>query len=148
MNLWSLPSRERGLKFLTASQMSFASPVAPLAGAWIEILLWFWLKCTVTFVAPLAGAWIEIMDAIDQIHQLGKSLPSRERGLKYCDDITNGEQTVSLPSRERGLKSCDKFCVAVIPAVAPLAGAWIEIDGKCRRTTAVGSLPSRERGLK
>ena len=77
----SLPSRERGLKFLTASQMSFASPVA-----------------------PLAGAWIEIMDAIDQIHQLGKSLPSRERGLKYCDDITNGEQTVSLPSRERGLK--------------------------------------------
>ena len=89
----SLPSRERGLKFLTASQMSFASPVAPLAGAWIEILLWFWLKCTVTFVAPLAGAWIEIMDAIDQIHQLGKSLPSRERGLKYCDDITNGEQT-------------------------------------------------------
>ena len=123
----SLPSRERGLKFLTASQMSFASPVAPLAGAWIEILLWFWLKCTVTFVAPLAGAWIEIMDAIDQIHQLGKSLPSRERGLKYCDDITNGEQTVSLPSRERGLKSCDKFCVAVIPAVAPLAGAWIEM---------------------
>ena len=92
------------MKFLTASQMSFASPVAPLAGAWIEILLWFWLKCTVTFVAPLAGAWIEIMDAIDQIHQLGKSLPSRERGLKYCDDITNGEQTVSLPSRERGLK--------------------------------------------
>ena len=55
---------------------------------------------------------------------------------------------VSLPSRERGLKSCDKFCVAVIPAVAPLAGAWIEIDGKCRRNTAVGSLPSRERGLK
>lgn len=23
---------------------------------------------------------------------------------------------------------CDKFCVAVIPAVAPLAGAWIEIE--------------------
>ena len=145
----SLPSRERGLKFICSlSFISCGLYVAPLAGAWIEILLWFWLKCTVTFVAPLAGAWIEIMDAIDQIHQLGKSLPSRERGLKYCDDITNGEQTVSLPSRERGLKSCDKFCVAVIPAVAPLAGAWIEIDGKCRRNTAVGSLPSRERGLK
>ena len=122
----SLPSRERGLKFICS--LSFIS-------------------CGL-YVAPLAGAWIEIMDAIDQIHQLGKSLPSRERGLKYCDDITNGEQTVSLPSRERGLKSCDKFCVAVIPAVAPLAGAWIEIDGKCRRNTAVGSLPSRERGLK
>ena len=105
MNLWSLPSRERGLKFLTASQMSFASPVAPLAGAWIEILLWFWLKCTVTFVAPLAGAWIEIMDAIDQIHQLGKSLPSRERGLK-CYHIE-----WSLIQKK----------------VAPLAGAWIEI---------------------
>ena len=127
MNLWSLPSRERGLKFLTASQMSFASPVAPLAGAWIEILLWFWLKCTVTFVAPLAGAWIEIMDAIDQIHQLGKSLPSRERGLKYCDDITNGEQTVSLPSRERGLKCYHIEWSLIQKKVAPLAGAWIEI---------------------
>ena len=115
------------MKFLTASQMSFASPVAPLAGAWIEILLWFWLKCTVTFVAPLAGAWIEIMDAIDQIHQLGKSLPSRERGLKYCDDITNGEQTVSLPSRERGLKFVFSGIIPTIETVAPLAGAWIEI---------------------
>ena len=103
MRLQSLPSRERGLKF-------------------DELCLQYELDD----VAPLAGAWIEIMDAIDQRHQLGKSLPSRERGLK----------------------SCDKFCVAVIPAVAPLAGAWIEIDGKCRRNTAVGSLPSRERGLK
>ena len=98
-------------------------------------------------VAPLAGAWIEI-SGLKKAWKEAKSLPSRERGLKYCDDITNGEQTVSLPSRERGLKSCDKFCVAVIPAVAPLAGAWIEIDGKCRSNTAVGSLPSRERGLK
>ena len=39
-----------------------------------------------------------------------------------------------------------RACGEAIPRT--LAGAWIEIDGKCRRNTAVGSLPSRERGLK
>ena len=70
------------------------------------------------------------MDAIDQIHQLGKSLPSRERGLKYCDDITNGEQTVSLPSRERGLKYIIFGIINTRNNVAPLAGAWIEITNE------------------
>ena len=33
--------------------------VAPLAGAWIEIV--GWCRCThILLVAPLAGAWIEI----------------------------------------------------------------------------------------
>ena len=35
--------------------------VAPLAGAWIEIILLLRLKCS-NHVAPLAGAWIEIFD--------------------------------------------------------------------------------------
>ena len=35
----------------------------------------------------------------------------------------------SLPLRERGLKSIPSSCSAVLPAVAPLAGAWIEIQG-------------------
>ena len=56
------------------------SSVAPLAGAWIEILLMsapFPADC----VAPLAGAWIEIVTA-ERLEELSGSLPSRERGLK------------------------------------------------------------------
>ena len=34
----SLPSRERGLKFLVFCAVSIGMEVAPLAGAWIEIL--------------------------------------------------------------------------------------------------------------
>ena len=33
----SLPSRERGLKYMTCSMMKGRKAVAPLAGAWIEI---------------------------------------------------------------------------------------------------------------
>ena len=56
------------------------------------------------------------------------SLPSRERGLKYGFSWCNGNTGMSLPSRERGLKSAyvSPFCICV--HVAPLAGAWIEIE--------------------
>ena len=56
----SLPSRERGLKFLKRLQLLVLSYVAPLAGAWIEILITFILGQPAILVAPLAGAWIEI----------------------------------------------------------------------------------------
>ena len=55
---WSLPSRERGLKFTLELYVDFDGSVAPLAGAWIEIL--------------------RLDGYVDQI----ESLPSRERGLK------------------------------------------------------------------
>ena len=58
--------------------------VAPLAGAWIEIC-----SCvpysTHFIVAPLAGAWIEIPIAMQVNHNLSRSLPLRERGLKSGD---------------------------------------------------------------
>ena len=56
-------------------------------------------------VAPFAGAWIEIVPIKGLGEVLSKSLPSRERGLKY---------------------SC-KYCYARSIAVAPFAGAWIEM---------------------
>ena len=34
---WSLPSRERGLKFALLKSGDTSSSVAPFAGAWIEI---------------------------------------------------------------------------------------------------------------
>ena len=55
----SLPSRERGLKFIISKYYNLIKLVAPLAGAWIEMIFGF---PTLTLFA---------------------SLPSRERGLKY-----------------------------------------------------------------
>ena len=55
--------------------------VAPLAGAWVEIL-----ECDVLAsfksVAPLAGAWVEICPHVLPNNIRFPSLPSRERGLK------------------------------------------------------------------
>ena len=57
----SLPLRERGLKFVASNKLCAQTFVAPLAGAWIEIL-----KLVILYnhnkVAPLAGAWIEIQN--------------------------------------------------------------------------------------
>ena len=54
--------------------------VAPLAGAWIEIIEPDELELA-NDVAPLAGAWIEINNCHVQ-RVAYASLPSRERGLK------------------------------------------------------------------
>ena len=71
--------------FLLHSKQPFLL-VAPLAGAWIEIRMEQWCH-GIRRVAPLAGAWIEIDKfGIGKLHL--ESLPSRERGLKYCK---NGE---------------------------------------------------------
>ena len=59
-----------------------------------------------------------------------KSLPSRERGLKYRSGSSRSRETLSLPSRERGLKSELRIDLDLELIVAPFAGAWIEIrDG-------------------
>ena len=55
--------------------------VAPLAGAWIEMLKYPATNSAKTIVAPLAGAWIEIV-LYGQRDLDIVSLPSRERGLK------------------------------------------------------------------
>ena len=55
----SLPSWERGLKLQTNQYLSEQVDVAPLVGAWIEISQ----RCAAYLdnnVAPLVGAWIEI----------------------------------------------------------------------------------------
>ena len=55
----SLPSRERGLKCRSVRSWIFGIVVAPLAGAWIEIMKNEIIGAE-NIVAPLAGAWIEI----------------------------------------------------------------------------------------
>ena len=55
----SLPSRERGLKLTESKYLNGPDYVAPLAGAWIEIIHAIYTPLC-PGVAPLAGAWIEI----------------------------------------------------------------------------------------
>ena len=55
----SLPSWERGLKWLSVDHLQDCCPVAPLVGAWIEIMLPPPIRKLIA-VAPLVGAWIEI----------------------------------------------------------------------------------------
>ena len=55
-------------------------------------------------VAPLVGAWIEIMLPIADPQAEAQSLLSWERGLKYRPDESKGLWCGSLLSWERGLK--------------------------------------------
>ncbi len=57
-------------------------------------------------VAPYAGAWIEMITAHEICTVDQKSLPTRERGLKF--------KVLTVINLNRG--------------VAPYAGAWIEIE--------------------
>ena len=80
------------------------SIVAPLVGAWIEIIKEF-LAEPIVIVAPLVGAWIEIVYSVNgDLYK--QSLPSWERGLKL---------------QHRGQRPGTGL-------VAPLVGAWIEIS--------------------
>ena len=54
-------------------------------------------------VAPLVGAWIEIVCWM-KVTALFTSLPSWERGLKLAKVAKNKFAPESLPSWERGLK--------------------------------------------
>ena len=60
----SLPSRERGLKYNKTDDLRRDCEVAPLAGAWIEIMRPEYQSHN-HIVAPLAGAWIEILSSIE-----------------------------------------------------------------------------------
>ncbi len=70
-------------------------------------------------VAPLAGAWIEISCGFLSNYCIIKSLPSRERGLKYGP----------------------RPHFVVVRIVAPLAGAWIEINTTRDRVVKVYVAP-------
>ena len=99
----SLPSRERGLKFLGSAVDWLADIVAPFAGAWIEI---FNIDNVLKWrdVAPFAGAWIEIFN-IDNV-------------LKWRD---------VAPFAGAWIEIINRIGFVILIGVAPFAGAWIEI---------------------
>ena len=115
--------------------------VAPLAGAWVEIVLAS-LESGIGTVAPLAGAWVEI-DWEEAKEKAMPSLPSRGRGLKSMGTITFSQLAESLPSRGRGLKSAYPCLGDSCSNVAPLAGAWVEIDGRQEVSRYSGSRSPR-----
>ena len=61
--------------------------VTPFAGVWIEITFTFAPSIS-TFVTPFAGVWIEILEIALSLLGSGRSLPSRECGLKYRKSIS------------------------------------------------------------
>ena len=116
-------------------------------GAWIEILFHPYIPYNTT-VAPLVGAWIEIVRA-GKSKKKNASLLSWERGLKFALHLWLLRRLLSLLSWERGLKlRMDEFRHTT-EEVAPLVGAWIEI-WLLLSFIGVGivSLLSWERGLK
>ena len=117
----SLPSRERGLKFVFASQIARAATSLPSRERGLKFISERLIKC---IMSSFAEQWIEI-------------------GL-YVAGLVFG---ASLPSRERGLKSDNPEDVAYLSG-RPFAGAWIEITCLLKPLPNLPSLPSRERGLK
>ena len=92
------------MKYLKIVVLSCHIIVAPLVGAWIEILRGG-VYYLIPFVAPLVGAWIEITFELIRVLIKDPSLLSWERGLK--------------------LHYLSNFFKRLV--VAPLVGAWIEI---------------------
>ena len=143
--------------------------VAPLAGAWIEIIafatdaetvmslpsrergLKFFLtikRYTSIIVAPLAGAWIEI--ALPRaVCPHTPVAPLAGAWIEISIFLHPPQSNAVAPLAGAWIEIRNVFCWLYFQRVAPLAGAWIEIrEEYVLIFVAVESLPSRERGLK
>ena len=76
----SLPSRERGLKFVKVIFRSLIAVSLPSRERGLKSRPYLY-QLRYSRVAPFAGAWIEI-NPFDKVIKPKRSLPSRERGLK------------------------------------------------------------------
>ena len=144
----SLPSRERGLKFETF-KFTVSGWIASLPSRERGLKFQKALKGDIrAIVAPFAGAWIEIVNCPCPASSSCTSLPSRERGLKCL--------VISLIFWLYGVAPFAGAWIEMLfyqlsetaQSVAPFAGAWIEIEEAASSIAKIGSLPSRERGLK
>ena len=72
-------------------------------GAWIEINYESKELSYEDSVAPLVGAWIEMISMFFDSREL-MSLPLWERGLKFWKSLNISSPIMSLPLWERGLK--------------------------------------------
>ena len=100
------------------------------------------------WVAPLMGAWIEILRRNATCTYAAASRPSWARGLKSNKFIDTNIEKVSRPSWARGLKLLKVFRPIPSSSVTPLMGAWIEISLLIKSPPPGTSRPSWARGLK
>ena len=78
-------------------------------------------------VAPFAGAWIEIASVRLRLERTVQSLPSRERGLKYFVIIPLEKFYLVAPFAGAWIEIELSSALKRLETVAPFAGAWIEI---------------------
>ena len=98
-------------------------------------------------VAPLVGAWIEMLPY--RHHQnCFASLPLWERGLKfdYAKEWLRVKKVAPLVGA--WIEILAKYPMRKLLSVAPLVGAWIEIEVYGLTWDCIESLPLWERGLK
>ena len=98
----SLPSRERGLKSAYSSTYSSQILVAPFTGAWIEIQSACYHNI-IKIVAPFTGAWIEMYSSC-VLKRRAPVAPFTGAWIEIHTQRTRRSRLRSLPSRERGLK--------------------------------------------
>ena len=143
----SLPSRERGLKYIRPIVIRRIGLVAPFTGAWIEINMaqtviqeiqvapftgaWIEIRrwecpCCPAAVAPFTGAWIEIEPG-QTLRLTAKVAPFTGAWIEIRCHHSRHRQLASLPSRERGLKSIRAGSYHWRSWAAPFTGAWIEM---------------------
>ncbi len=77
--------------------------VVPHEGTWIEILPLGKNRPRMA-VVPHEGTWIEMQTHIWTDESERSSFPTRERGLKFLDEMKMTGGPLSFPTRERGLK--------------------------------------------
>ena len=82
-------------------------------------------------VAPLVGAWIEIHKTL-LISMADKSLPSWERGLKFCCSHEHDHKAAVAPLVGAWIEIVPSPVSVPGVVVAPLVGAWIEICHRIR----------------
>ncbi len=144
----SLPSRERGLKFVMILDQETNTRSLPSQERGLKFQRFGLVAGTVESL-PSRERGLKSLRSCRYTLRTA-SLPSRERGLKYYTypNAKSNEESLSLPSRERGLKSRPPLSLQLQQTVAPFTGAWIEMPAKIFSSLPSLSLPSRERGLK
>ena len=83
--LGSLPTWERGLKYINHFHNQIIIIVAPYMGAWIEIIKSDELDVAIS-VAPYMGAWIEISDEMGWC-KAGKVAPYMGAWIEISDEM-------------------------------------------------------------
>ena len=142
----SLLSWERGLKFvLTICSYRFTTSLLSWERGLKSRRSILLVKNTV--VAPLVGAWIEMLCRRCYL-RLSLSLLSWERGLKssVCSKKPVPQKVAPLVGAWIEISQAAAKCCLV--SVAPLVGAWIEIFHHTILSYGHLSLLSWERGLK